>query len=116
MNKITTITLFNLPKVSLNEYYAGKHWTKRKKLKDTYKLIVKNQFKGVFSKENSYKCIYTLFSKNKPFDATNCAVMIKMIEDIIFEDDSFTIIPEITIKSKKGESDLVKIEVEQLNN
>ena len=40
------ITLKGLPKISLNKWYAGTHWTKRKKIKDEYKKIIKNQFKG----------------------------------------------------------------------
>jgi hypothetical protein len=42
-----TIILKDLPKISLNKWYAGMHWTKRKKIKDNYTLIVKSQFKDV---------------------------------------------------------------------
>jgi hypothetical protein len=41
------IILKDLPKISLNKWYAGMHWTKRKKIKDNYTLIVKSQFKDV---------------------------------------------------------------------
>ena len=30
------ITLKDLPKISLNEWYAGKHWTERSDLKKSY--------------------------------------------------------------------------------
>ena len=37
--------------------------------------------------------------------------MVKMIEDIIFEDDRWDIITKISISSKKGTEDLVNIEI-----
>ena len=33
------LVFYDLPKVSLNKFYAGCHWTKRKQLKDAYKLL-----------------------------------------------------------------------------
>jgi len=112
---MSEIILRGLPKHSLNEIYAGKHWTKRKKDKNTYTLIVRDQFKGVFKKDKIYKVDYTFLFKNKPLDTSNTVYMLKMVEDIIFEDDTYKIIPEITIKSKKGNEDLLIINVKQLN-
>ncbi|MCP4990535.1 MAG: hypothetical protein GY928_32185 [Colwellia sp.] len=112
----TEITLNNLPKISLNEWYSGNHWTKRKKIKDNYKLIVKGQFKQVFSKSGLYSVSYSFQFKKKPLDASNCIAMVKMIEDIIFEDDKFDIVTNITISSSKGAEDKVVIKVIDLNN
>lgn len=105
------ITLKDLPKLSLNEWYAGNHWTKRKEIKDRYYWLIKSQLKTVFSKLNRYDVSYTFYFKSKPLDASNCIAMTKLIEDIIFEDDSYKIIESITIQSKKGQSDYVEIEV-----
>lgn len=105
------ITLRNLPKVSLNKSYAGEHWSNRKKLKDIFSLIVRNQFKGFLSKENKYECNYTFVFKSNPLDATNCAFMAKLIEDIIFEDDKFDIITKVSFSSKKGTEDIVYIDI-----
>lgn len=37
--------------------------------------------------------------------------MIKLIEDIIFEDDNYKIVESITIESKKSDVDIVMIEI-----
>jgi len=105
------ITLNDLPKISLNEWYAGNHWTKRKAIKDKYYWLIKQQFKDVLSKDNAYHVSYTFYFKSKPLDASNCIAMVKMIEDIIFEDDNYKIIESITIESKKADKDCVIIEI-----
>lgn len=108
------ITLYNLPKHSLNEIYAGKHWRVRKKQKDKYTLIVKNQFKHVFSKLKQYSVSYEFQYQNKPLDVSNTVYSLKMIEDIIFEDDSYKIVKELNIKSTKAKTDCVIIKVTEL--
>lgn len=107
------IILNNLPKISLNEWYAGNHWTKRTKIKEQYKFIIKSQFKEIFDKDNSYTVYYTFCFKNNPLDASNCVAMVKLIEDIIFESDSYKIIEGIHIRSEKSQfkKDYVKIHV-----
>ena len=110
------ITLKDLPKISLNKWYAGNHWTKRKQVKDIYKLIVKSQFKNVFSKSNQYVCIYSFTFKNRPLDCSNTIAMVKMIEDIIFEDDKWDIVRQITILSMKGKEDFVKITIDDISH
>lgn len=108
------IELKDLPKHSLNKVYSGVHWSKRKKDKDTYKLIVKNQFKDVLSKDKVYKVSYDFRFKRNPLDTSNCVYMLKLIEDIIFEDDTYKIIPELNIKSSKDKEDKLIIKIETL--
>ena len=106
------IILKDLEKLSLNKWYSGNHWTKRKKIKDRYKLIIKSQFKQVLSKENSYSVTYLFNFKTRPLDASNCVAMVKLIEDVIFEDDNYKIVNSITIKSRKSKQDSVEIKIE----
>lgn len=80
-------------------------------MKDKYYWIVKSQFKDVLSKSNVYECEYMFTFKCKPLDASNCIAMVKMVEDIIFEDDKFDIVTKITISSKKGIEDSLIIEI-----
>ena len=108
------IVLQDLPKHSLNEIYAGIHYRTRKKHKDTFKLIVKNQFKHVFSRDKRYRVSYVFEWCKRPLDASNCVYMLKMIEDIIFEDDNYKIIPELNIKSVKAKTDQIIIKIQQL--
>lgn len=115
MSEYTEIVLYGLKKHSLNEIYAGKHWTKRKKIKDAYKLSVKSQFKHLFSKRFSYVVSYEFVFKNNPLDASNTVYMLKMIEDIIFESDGYKVVKELSIKSVKGVKDCVKIKITKLN-
>lgn len=108
------IKLEGLPKVSLNKWYAGTHWTSRKKLKDTYTLIIKSQFKDVLSKEKQYEVKYDFNFSKRPLDASNCVAMVKMIEDVIFEDDSYKIVKKIIITSNKSKEDNVIIKIKEL--
>tara|TARA_R110000868_G_scaffold249678_2_gene506193 strand:- start:517 stop:843 length:327 start_codon:yes stop_codon:yes gene_type:complete len=103
------IILKGLPKISLNHWYAGMHWTKRKKIKDNYINIVHSQFKDVLPKNNTYNTEYHFTFKLRPLDASNCVAMVKMIEDIIFESDGYKIIRSILITSRKGAEDKVEI-------
>ena len=105
------IKLFDLPKISLNKWYAGMHWTKRKQIKDSYTLIVKSQCKEVLPKDKVYSAEYQCYFKARPLDASNCVAMVKMIEDIIFEDDTYKIVKEIKISSEKAKQDLVIIKI-----
>ena len=105
------IILKDLPKISLNKWYAGMHWTKRKKIKDNYTQIVRSQFASLLSRDNTYKVEYHFTFKSRPLDASNCVAMVKMIEDIIFETDSYKVVTEIVITSSKGLEDKVVIKV-----
>ena len=108
------IKLEGLPKVSLNKWYAGTHWTSRKKLKDTYTLIIKSQFKDVLSKEKQYEVKYDFNFNKRPLDASNCVAMVKMIEDVIFEDDSYKIVKKIIITSNKSKEENLIIKIKEL--
>ena len=105
------ILLKDLPKISLNKWYAGMHWTKRKKIKDNYTQIVSSQFAKVLSKDTSYQVEYHFTFKSRPLDASNCVAMVKMIEDIIFETDSYKVVTKLIITSSKGLEDKVEIKI-----
>lgn len=107
----SVIMLLNLPKASLNNIYAGEHYSKRKKLKDTYKVLIRNQTKRIFPKNKFYKVFYEFGFKSKPLDTSNTVYMLKMVEDILFEDDTYKIIPELKIRSVKAKEDYIKITV-----
>ena len=108
------LTLRNLPKISLNQWYSGNaHWSKRVKIKKDYVKAIKAQCKEVFSKEFKYKVEYEFFFKSRPLDASNCVAMVKLIEDIIFEDDSYKIVDSIKIKSRKNKDERVEVNIEQ---
>jgi hypothetical protein len=110
----TSIILKDLPKVSLNKWYAGIHWTKRNETKNNYKLIVRSQFKKVFPKDMSYECEYIFHWKKNPLDTSNCVAMVKLIEDVLFEDDKHDIVPKITIQSKKAKEEFVEINIKEI--
>ena len=109
-----SLTLNGLKKLSANKYYAGMHWTKRKELKDNYKLSIKSQCKRKFAK-GKYRTNWYFEFKNKPLDASNCFVMLKMIEDVIFENDEWDLIKIGAVESFKGKEDKVTIKIELLD-
>ena len=108
----TKIVLYDLPKVSANQFYAGVHWSKRKRMKDTYKLLIRSQTKLKFEKPCSVEYRFTF--KNKPLDCSNTNGMLKMIEDCLFDDDSINIVKSISITSLKGSVDKVEIAVNEI--
>jgi len=113
---MTEITLYDLPKISLNDWYSSAHWSKRKKIKDNYYWLIKSQLKNfgfLFTKDKTYTVNYVFFFKSKPLDASNCSAMVKLIEDCLFEDDKYDIIERITIESNKGNQDLVYIKINE---
>ena len=106
------IELNDLPKVSLNQWYAGKHWTHRQKMKKIYQSLVKSQCARVFPKDDKYVVSYYFTFKSNPLDASNCIAMVKMIEDIIFEDDKWDIVKIGAIESIKGKADKVEVRID----
>ena len=106
------ITLRGLQKISLNDWYAGKHWTKRKNVKDIYKAILR-PYKDSFNKIGKYDVEYTFYFASMPLDASNCVAMAKMIEDVLFESDSFKIVRSVTYRSRKDSDQRVEINVRE---
>jgi len=110
LDKIKIIELHDLPKISLNEFYSGKHWSNRKKIKDNITLLVKAQTKEIID----YPCDveYDFWFKKNPLDCSNaCGGMVKMIEDCIFPDDSPKIVRSIKVSSQKRNDDIVFIKI-----
>ena len=97
---------FQLPKVSLNEWYAGTHWTKRKKMKDIYRMII-----GKHNITTPCEVDYDFEFKFRPLDCSNCVAMVKMIEDCLFENDSPKIVKSIKISSRKSNKDQVTLKI-----
>lgn len=108
------VILTGLPKISLNEWYAGTNWRKRKKIKDVYYWAVKSQFNRKFPRDKRYRASYSFEFASHPLDASNCVAMLKMIEDTIFETDGFKVVKELKITSKKGKIDKIIIDIEEI--
>jgi hypothetical protein len=106
-----SFTIYDLPKVSLNEFYSGKHWSKRKKYKDQIKFIVKSQVDETIN----YACDveYEFFFKNRPLDCSNCVALLKMVEDCIFPKDDIKIVKSIKVTSRKAKEDVLYIKVKE---
>lgn len=110
-NQTIRIDLKHLPKVSLNKIYESKHWSYRQKLKREFLFLVKSQYKSVLSKDGVYVCDYVFCFATHPLDASNCFFAIKMIEDVIFEDDNYKVVREVSARSVKGKENVVSINI-----
>jgi len=108
------IVLKDLPKFSLNQWYAGKHWSYRTKMKKDYSFIIRSQFKKTFKKDKQYNLEYNFYFKTKPLDADNCVAMGKLITDTIFEDDRWDIIKSVKFTSNKAKTNYIGIKVIEL--
>lgn len=106
------VTLYDLPKISLNKFYSGLHFSKRVKIKDNFKWVVKSQYKGTFKNDNQYNVQYDFEFRIKPLDASNTIGMVKMLEDVLFPDDGWKVIKSITLTSTKGLRDKCTVTVD----
>lgn len=97
----------DLPKISLNEWYAGSHWSVRKKLKDKYKALVYKETK--YKETKPCECEYIFEFVSHPLDCTNCVAMAKMIEDIILPKDDISIVKSVKLTSLKGTENKVTL-------
>lgn len=94
MTNKTDIFLTDIPKISLNQWYAGSHWSKRTNIKEQFKWLILEQAPKVrFKGTKVYHVVYHYSFNKKPLDVTNCVAMTKIIEDILFEDDKPSVIP-----------------------
>jgi hypothetical protein len=102
---MTTITLEGLPKISLNHFFGRSHWIKRQRIVKAYQWLLRD-----YEKIN-YKCSveYHFEFKSNPLDCSNCAGMVKLIEDCLFADDSYKSVKSLFITSSKSKKDIVKI-------
>jgi hypothetical protein len=110
MKRTLTFEFRDLPKISLNQFYAGTHWSKRNKIKDNYHLLISSMTKEKidFPCEVEYK----FWFKSRPLDCSNaCGGMIKLIEDCLFLDDSYKMVRSIKVTSEKRKDDIVFIKV-----
>lgn len=108
------IILEGMPKVSLNAWYSSNHWSKRSKIKNTYAWLIKSRVKGQFQKDKKYEVDYLFEFKKNPLDASNCVAMVKLTEDLLFEDDKWDIVTKISIKSRKAKKDRIIINVKEI--
>lgn len=80
--------VFTIPRMSLNDWYAGEHWSKRQAYKDQVQALLIAQkapkLSGVFRQIE-----YEFAFKNRPLDVDNCVAMEKVITDCIFEKDDW---------------------------
>jgi len=110
----TKILISGLPKISLNQFYSGIHWSKRVKAKEAYQYLVKAQYKHKFSKDNQYAVSFNFGFEKYPLDADNVGAMAKLLIDCLFEDDKYDIIRSVTYSSNKHTKDEVLIIVETI--
>lgn len=105
-----TITIPALPP-SLNAYYAGVHWSKRKKDADQWHMAFGMAYKAaqlptLLQYPITLSC--TLFSKGNARDADNCVIGSKFAGDALVKygylpDDSPKYISTVILNSKKSE-------------
>jgi len=106
------LVFFDLPKISNNQFYAGIHWTRRRKIKDAFVFKVYEQLPKRF-KQIGKPCNteYYLEFKSRALDASNCVGMIKILEDVLFADDSPKIVKSVLISSKKSKLEKVTVRI-----
>lgn len=100
-----TIIISGYPKVSSNKFYAGVHWTVRKKIKDEFEDAVLGKIRNL----KKYKLItniqFRFFFKKRALDADNCQAMAKMFIDTLRKEerianDSNKYIVSVTLSSE----------------
>ena len=102
-------------KISLNKIYAGVHWSKRKEWKDDYYYAVLAAKIAPYSGQFPIHARYHFKLTGKALDASNCAFMVKCVEDAlvsagIIPDDTPKYIASVRLSSEKGKVDEVEVE------
>ena len=102
----------NLPKVSLNKFYAGMHWKERNSLKNNYHKLI-NEIDVNFPIEVSYR----VYFKNNPLDCSNfVGGMVKLIEDCLFpKNDGYKKVCLGGVRVFKGDEDRVEITIREID-
>ena len=117
------VIIKDIVKISTNAIYAGVHWTKRKKLKDSYLWLTKGPFKQLKPAEGRVDLSFTFFWAGRSLDSSNCSFLCKMFEDCLVEygvlkDDTIKHVAKISMESRKtkGDCDYCVIEIKQNEN
>jgi hypothetical protein len=102
------IIIKDLPKVSSNKIYAGTHWTKRNKLKESYLWITKGPFSKLKPVESLCDLTFEFYFVKNALDSSNCGYMAKMLEDCLVEckilqGDTIKHVRKITLQSLKSQ-------------
>ena len=105
--ELTRLVFKDLPKISLNEWYAGTHWKQRTKIKNSYKLWIESMYKKKF--RDPCKVDYLFEFEKHALDPTNCVAMVKLIEDVLFPVDSGKIIKGFFVSSDRGTENKVTV-------
>jgi hypothetical protein len=100
----------DLPKVSTNEIYAGKHWRSRQKMKTDYMAVTQNEIKNLTPITYKVCLDFTFHFKGRTMDSSNTAYMAKLIEDClvhhgIIKNDNIKFVGKVLLESKKSERD-----------
>ena len=101
----------------MNAYYAGKHWSIRKRDADFWHMLVKSCLDGQEIRRTPFKRpVIITFWFNDRLDCSNHGVMIKMIEDgmkgRLIQDDSRKYVKGI--ECYFHDEDYIKVEVREI--
>lgn len=98
--------------ISDNAYYAGMHWSKRKKIADAWHKAVQATILAYPGRFKS-KCVSIAFMWNDKFDLDNHSIMRKMIVDsmkgLIIKDDSHCHVNNIQESFHNEDKNMVKV-------
>lgn len=103
----------------MNAYYAGKHWSIRKRDADFWHMLVKSCLDGQEVRRTPFKRpVIISFWFNDRLDCSNHGVMIKMIEDgmkgRLIQDDSRKYVKGI--ECYFHDEDYIKVEVREIGS
>ena len=91
------IEINNLTKLSFNKY-NHLHWTKKKRFKDTLRLLVYDTTKETF--KGGYSLNFDFYFVGRRLDTVNVFHYCKIIEDKLFQEDKEN--RQICVKVNKG--------------
>lgn len=92
--------------ISMNKLYSGMHWTKRKKIADSWHRKFKDELSKYDAQE--YKQLEVVLHVNNRLDIDNCSVIVKLCVDTVkqlgfIKDDTPKYFKSMKIKSNKDD-------------
>lgn len=123
VDRVQVIKIWDETGPTLNQFYAGMHFSKRKKMKDRFKLLTREAValhgtQPVVCYPVSIDMRITFGKGKRRYDWENCAVTMKMVQDAlchigVLHDDNWKYISGGRMWTRRGDRSCIEIAIRE---